>query len=128
MLLMRGYWQLADMRLCISKVPVLLKVSYAPTPVICVVVLPNSIVRQLWIPLTLRAEIENLSVVQAMGRPTAEILRHTLPCGCEFVIMMRDAGTVTECSVPPGEPSMTVTILAGFVQLGTILQSCAADR
>ena len=36
LLLMRSYWQLADMCLCIARVPTMLKVCWQPLAVVCV--------------------------------------------------------------------------------------------
>jgi hypothetical protein len=66
--------------------------------------------------------------VQAMGQHiTAEAFRWMAVCGCQFLVVMVEVDSVYGTIVAPGSPSLDETMLRGFIELGTMLQSCGPD-
>jgi hypothetical protein len=66
--------------------------------------------------------------VQAVGRCiSAEAFRAAALSGCQFVSVMAEAHPVHGCSVPPETPSLDDIFVTGFIELGTMLQSCGPE-
>ena len=66
--------------------------------------------------------------MQAMGQSmSAELFRWTAMCGCQFLVVMVEVHSVYGTIAAPGSPSFDETILQGFTELGTMLQSCGPD-
>ena len=129
MVLMHSFWQLADMHLCILRMPTLKKVWELALLAVCLLVLQLAGCADCAVCFCTAALIERtLATMQAMRRPVSALhFSVAFVSGREFLSLVMEADSVAKCTVQLGAPSLIDTTLTGINKLGCLLQSCGPD-
>ena len=128
---MRGHGQLADMYLCLARVPALAKVLRSPTLCSCPLMLLHcsgyAQATGVWTLQRWYYEAWD-SAMQVKGRcMSADAFRLAALSCCQFVAVKLQSNLVCGSVLVLDSPFVDESILKGFAQLGTMLQAYGPD-